>query len=177
MYAVVYAALLLALAVLGFVALGELRIRNGLDNVLVQSEADLAATHRLSRTGSWTSGFSRNSVQWSEEMYALLGLGKGSGVPPLPVFFSRIHQNDRAQVEQALLHEEQWSLVIRTNPDLGPVRFLQAQGEVLRDQEKAIVGKAGTLRDITERYEQDEKLRLAACVFDRMQDDIVVTDL
>jgi diguanylate cyclase (GGDEF)-like protein/PAS domain S-box-containing protein len=176
-YATVSAALLLALAVLGFVALRELRIRNALHEVLVQSEADLAAAQRLSRTGSWTYEFPRNIGQWSDEMYALLGLEKGSGAPPLPEFLSRIHQDDRAQVEHALLHEDQWALVVRTNPDLGPMRFLHSQGEVLRDRNGVLVGKAGTLQDITERHEQDEKLRLAACVFDRMQDGIVVTDL
>lgn len=179
-YTAVSAIFLLALGCLGYVALRELRRRSSLHDILVQSESDLAAAQRLSKTGSWTFEFSRNIGKWSSEMYSILGLEKlekAGTVPPLSEFLLRIHPEDRKRLEQTLFHQASWSMELRTNPEQGSIRYLLSQGEAVVDAADKVIGKTGTLQDITERYVKDEKLRLAACVFDRMQDGIVVTDL
>ncbi|WP_420473290.1 diguanylate cyclase domain-containing protein [Noviherbaspirillum sp. ST9] len=175
-YTAVSIAFLALVAWLGHLGITELRRRTALHQALTESESALTSAQRIARLGSWELDFSSKQGRWSDEMFALLRMEKTSQAPPLSDFLATLHPEDRLAIEEAVRSRAAWSGTLRTNPDLGPVRYLYASGvEHLNDQGD-VVAMTGTLQDVTERHHADEKLRVAARVFDHMQDAIVVTN-
>jgi diguanylate cyclase (GGDEF)-like protein/PAS domain S-box-containing protein len=113
---------------------------------------------------------------WSDEMYRLLGLDKTPAPPTFTRFLTLLHPDDRAMVESAANNATPWSGELRSNPANGPVRYFYAGSTAIRNHSGQVITLAGTLQDITERRQSDEKLRLAARVFDYIQDGIIVTN-
>lgn len=169
-------ALLLVIALLSYLTLKELHKRTILNRALRESEAALSDAQRLSYTGSWRLDLKTMTTQWSREMYRLLGIDT-AGVSPSPtIFLTCFHPDDRLTLAQAVQNGSAWSGELRSNPALGPIRYFHAIGTEMRDTEGNVCAIAGTLQDVTERHKADEKLRLAARVFEHTRDGIVITD-
>ncbi len=175
-YALVSLAFLLLIATLAWLALRELNRRRHLDRALGESESALRAAQRLSATGSWTMELDTQRGHWSEEMYRLFHRPAGGEVPPLADFLQMIHPDDRFALLEAGTHGVPYNGVMRTNPDAGAVRYLQARSSLVTGSDGKPAGLMGTLQDVTEQRRADEKLRLAARVFDQTGDGIIVTD-
>lgn len=173
-YTAVSIAFLALVAWLGYLGLSELRRRTELHWALTESESALASAQRIARIGSWEIDLLTRQGRWSDEMFALLDMKKTPAAPPLSDFLAALHAEDRPAIENAVRSRAAWSGTLRTNPDRGPVRYLYSSGEVQRNAQGDTVAITGTLQDVTERHVADEKLRVAARVFDHMQDAIVV---
>jgi len=175
-YTAVSAVFLFAVFWLGNAGLRELRRRMLLHEALATSEAALAGAQRLAHLGSWELDLASNAAKWSDHMFVLLGMDKTNGAPSVPELLASLHPDDRESIEHALSQRSAWSGELRTNPERGPVRYLQSSIERRLDARGDVIGLTGTLQDVTERRLAEEKLRLAARVFDHMQDGIVVVD-
>jgi diguanylate cyclase (GGDEF)-like protein/PAS domain S-box-containing protein len=174
-YTAVSVAFLLLVCWLGYLGLHELRRRAVLHRALMSSESALTAAQKLARIGSWEFDLQRKKGKWSEEMFALLGMQKVPDSPPLSQFLEALHPDDRAEVESAFRQGRAWRGELRTNPDKGNVRYLYSSSAEQKNEKGEITAISGTLQDVTQRRFADEKLSLAARVFDHMQDGIVVT--
>ena len=169
-YSAVSLAVLLLVGGLAWLAVKELRSRQRLHRALGDSEAALRAAQTLSDTGSWRMNAATLDGKWSDQMYRIMGLEPGSGPPPLPGFLAMLHPDDRPGLEQAVAAGRPWSGILRTDPAAGPVRYLHARSTMVGAE------LMGTLQDVTEQRRSDEKLRLAARVFEHTGDGIVVSD-
>jgi diguanylate cyclase (GGDEF)-like protein/PAS domain S-box-containing protein len=167
---------LAVLAGLSTLALRELHKRYGLNQALRNSDDALRAAQQLALIGSWRLDLVNRSGHWSQQMYRLLGLPLAEQPPALSVFLQQIHPDDRHLVESAVQHGMNWSGELRSNPVLGPQRYFHSRSTDVRDAAGKVVAQMGTLQDITERRQADEKLELAARVFACTRDGIVVTD-
>ncbi|MDM5178029.1 EAL domain-containing protein [Massilia sp. DJPM01] len=175
-YIAVSLAFLAALAGLSYMALRELHKRYGLIQALHNSDDALKAAQQLALIGSWRLDLVSRSGQWSQQMYRLLGLPAADQPPPLNVFLQQIHPDDRHLVESAVRHGMNWTGELRSNPALGPQRYFHSRSTGVHDAAGNVTALMGTLQDITERRQSDEKLELAARVFACTRDGIVVTD-
>jgi diguanylate cyclase (GGDEF)-like protein/PAS domain S-box-containing protein len=169
-------AFMLLVAWFCYLALQELHRRTLLNGALAESETALAKAQRLSHTGSWQLDLATMTGIWSDEMYRLFGLAKTPTPPPFHQFLALLHPDDRAAVEYAANNATPLSGELRSNPANGPVRYFYARSSEVRNNVGQVIAITGTLQDITERRQADEKLRLAARVFDYMQDGIIVTN-
>src|SRR4051794_13001665 len=70
---------------------------------LRRSEAYLAETQRLTRTGSFAIEFTTQAVTYSSAEHSrLYGFDPAHGLPSVADFFARIHPDDRAMCREAM---------------------------------------------------------------------------
>jgi diguanylate cyclase (GGDEF)-like protein/PAS domain S-box-containing protein len=134
---------------------------------LKRSEASLAHAQSLARVGNWEWRTGGGAVFWSEEVYRILGLERGSVVPSLEAALARVPEDDRAQVAAAFetmlkgdgeLHNVEHRVV---HPD-GSERVVLSHAEVVRDGEGRAILVRGTAQDVTERKQIESKIRALA---------------
>ena len=157
-------------------------------NSLTQAEGAPEACPRPSYATA-RDGHLRRSAEFLEFAQAAGGFGvydldlASGGISGTPLYFELIglRSRDRWVSREewvATIHPEDLEAVVvelgaaidsgaRTNPNTGPcyssgeVRWLASRGEVIRDAEGNAVRVIGTLSDITQRKQLEEKLRYA----------------
>jgi PAS domain S-box-containing protein len=117
-------------------------------------EAQLLGAQRLANLGSWSWDVATGRVTWSDQLFEIYGIRQEDFAGTFQDFLSRVHPDDRPQVEAAVKqaytsgrdfrHEER---IIR--PD-GQIRYLQSTGEAVRDAAGAVTQMIGICQDITE---------------------------
>ena len=141
----------------------------------------LYEAQRVAQMGCWEWDLRSGELQWSDELFAILGLDKERNPPDYELFLQQIHPDDRAGVELAICGAfEQglpFSLDFRLLRADGSERVVQDRMVVEeRDEDGAPCFLLGTLQDITERKQVEEQLRLAASVFAHTGDGVMITD-
>lgn len=116
--------------------------------------------------GLWEYDVRTDRSNWSDRTKALYGLPPEAEIDYDHWFESLIHPDDRADMEaayQAALErlDGTFSVEHRTLAPDGAVRWVLAHGRVVRD-ESGPVRVLGTVLDITERQEAEERRRLVA---------------
>jgi diguanylate cyclase (GGDEF)-like protein len=131
---------------------------------LRSSEWSLAEAQRLARLGSWTGEVGSFGMRWSDEMYRILDL-EPSTKASLDLLLSRVHPEDRAEVaeclERSLAHGDAAELSHRIELPSGDVRHVHQRvqsgaGEV------GFMSLAGTMQEVTEQVEAEERIRYLA---------------
>ena len=121
------------------------------------SETRLADAQALAHLGSWDLDLTGTKGSWSAEMSRLYYRDPAKPVPTFAEFLELIHPEDRAQVEEslpkAIAAKEPYVEVHRTNPALGPVRWLRTTIRVFRDAAGRPLNTSGTALDITEQIQ------------------------
>jgi PAS domain S-box-containing protein len=143
---------------------GELDIRvKERTAALADANIHLQEAQRLANLGSWSWDVEQDRVSWSEQLYEIYGIPRQRFRGTVAEFFSFIHPDDRAHVEESVenalhsgrefTHEER---IVR--PD-GGIRHLQSTGEVVRNDNGAAIRMLGVCLDVTERKEAERALR------------------
>jgi diguanylate cyclase (GGDEF)-like protein/PAS domain S-box-containing protein len=176
-YSAISFVFLLIVSWLGYRGLQELRRRAMLHQALIASESALTAAQRIARLGSWEYDLKSAIGKWSNLMFSLLQMESVTESPSMSEFLAAFHWEDRSEIEAALKQGRAWNGHLRTNPDRGALRHMYCNSAELRNDKGEVTAISGTLQDVTERHLTAEKLRLAARVFNHMQDGIVVTDI
>jgi diguanylate cyclase (GGDEF)-like protein/PAS domain S-box-containing protein len=134
---------------------------------LKRSEASLAHAQSLASVGNWEWRSGGLPVFWSDEVYRILGLQRGSVVPSLQTALAQVPQEDREQVAAAFgamlkgggeLHNIEHRVV---RPD-GSERVVLSHAEAVRDAKGRAILVRGTAQDITERKQIESKIRALA---------------
>jgi diguanylate cyclase (GGDEF)-like protein/PAS domain S-box-containing protein len=71
---------------------------------------------------------------------------------------------------------QRWQEEIRCVARDGSVRWIEVGVRLVRDAQGAVAGACGTLLDVTQRRRSEERLQLAASVFDGTHECILITD-
>jgi len=136
-------------------------------STLRRLERNLAEAQRIAHVGSWEFDPSTGLAHRSDELHRILGVEPGSIAGTSEAFFAFVHPEDRGAVqasEQAAMegrgrHDLDFRIV---RPD-GTVRIVHEVGDVLRDEQGAVVRMTGTVEDVTERIAAEaERARLGA---------------
>jgi PAS domain S-box-containing protein len=148
--------------VLGYRVRYLLRASHALRDV-AKHQASLETAQRIAHLGSWEWNLQRNEVYWSPETFRILGLTPDAVTPSVDRFLAQVHPEDRAAAEQAV------SDLVRTGgfpgrvvrmvrPD-GSVRHVQLHGLGAFDARGTVNQLAGTIQDVTELKEAEQRIR------------------
>src|SRR6202048_5043511 len=149
---------------------------------LQRSEAYLAQAQKLTHTGSWAWDPRTEEVLYcSEEMFRIFGMDPRESLPSRDNFRQRIHPEDRDWVTKRF--EE--SLRERTDtfgeyrillPD-GTVRYINAAGHPVLDEDGELIEFVGTAVDVTERKRTELERRRLASLVEQAADLMAIADL
>ena len=119
-------------------------------------------------------------LDWFGDADAFFALPPGKTPRHLDDWLSLVHPDDVDQLrrdvaardETAELYEHHYR-VLRGD---GEYRYLTDQGSPVQDEQTGTVKWVGVCTDVTEQHLAEERLRLAAAVFDSAQEGIMITD-
>ena len=136
--------------------------RKQTEELLLQSEARLIEAQRIAHIGHWERNFITRKVQWSREVFRILGLPEKTKITP-KIFANTIYPDDRHYVpramRQSIYHDEPYHSELRIVLPHGAIRHVQAIGKVIRNTRGKPLSLRGTVQDITERKQIEETLR------------------
>ena len=135
-----------------------------LNAALRRREAQLAHAQAVAHIGSWHWDVRTDAVTWSDELLRIFGRERQTTGLTYASYLEMVHADDRAIVEETVRRAyetgEPFAFDHRvTRPD-GSVRWIQARGEVAIG-EAGPTSMDGTVQDITERREAEERQREA----------------
>lgn len=145
----------LSLLLLGF---GAVIVRDQLraardQRALASSEARLKEAQRLAQLGSWSLDLVTQKLEWSDEVFRILGLDPAVTVPTYETYLDALHPDDREHVREAydtaVREHKSYNVVHRLHTPDGKVKYVRelCTTEYRDDQPLRSVG---TLQDITE---------------------------
>jgi diguanylate cyclase (GGDEF)-like protein/PAS domain S-box-containing protein len=163
----------------------ELRLhRRGLQSLVAERTAELAAremdlnrAQAVARTGSWVFDRDTSELRWSVHALRIFGVGEDVRFKHVAMM-ERVHPDDRALLSRAwqsamdgASFDIQHRIVSGEN-----TRWVRQQAEEVVDSEARTRRIVGTVQDITERKQVDERMREAMVVFEASSQGIMTTD-
>jgi len=137
--------------------------RRKADEALRKREKQLAESQRIAHVGSWEHNITTGKAFWSDELFRILGLDPRKDPADFNMFFDMIHPDDRPilikGIDETVRTGKQFSVDYRFILRDGRTRILHAQAELMHDETGTQNILSGTGQDITERKENEEKLR------------------
>jgi PAS domain S-box-containing protein len=153
--------ILVIIGIIIFNIVARLRSKNKIlqetQKKLLQNQAHLLTSQRISKTGSWQLNLtedplSANRLIWSDETYRIFGYEPGEVEVNKELFFSHVHEVDRTddkifdKRETGNSYEVEHKLYVRN----GETKFVYERSDVIdrHDKPEKVIG---TCQDITER--------------------------
>jgi PAS domain S-box-containing protein len=139
--------------------------RKGAERALTESQERLQMAFKASNAGAWSWDKRTNKAVWSDEIFRLLGYEPGEVDARNEAWFSRIHPDDKAfvqeQFDRAMAARSSLDFEYRAVLPDDSVRSIQAVGSVIEDQEGNPKGMSGIQIDITGRKRAEQARREA----------------
>jgi PAS domain S-box-containing protein len=145
-------------------AKSERRLR-ALAEELTIERAHLVAAQSVARMGSWATDLRTMSVTWSVETHRIFEADLAAVAPSYQQFLSRVHPDDRERVERALVTSFERRGITTIDyripmPD-GRVKCVEVRWRVTHAEDGTPLRALGTIHDVTERKEAEERVRAA----------------
>ena len=126
-------------------------------------EAQLSEAQRIAHVGSWEFDVVHNKINWSEELYQILGLARDEYDGTLEGYLNHIHPDDlelvKNTVESAKFNKVYPNYNHRVIRKDGTIRVVDARGIVIVDDYGETIKMSGTLQDVTAQIEVENALR------------------
>lgn len=139
------------------------------EEVLRFTTERLKQAQRLARLGSWELDLVTNTLFWSEEIYRIFEVDPARFGASYEAFLGLIHPDDRAAVNAAysdsVRNRTPYAIEHRLLFPDGRIKYVLEQCETIYGVDGTPLRSVGTVQDITERKETEEKIReLNACL-------------
>jgi PAS domain S-box-containing protein len=133
---------------------------------LARVAAQLREARRIARLGSWELDIASGGVEWSKELYGIVGLDPGQPAPPLleqrHLFSGESWQALRKDIQNSIRTGEGYALEVEMRRPDGAHLWVIARAEAYRDASGKVEKLIGTLEDVTERHRVQQELALAS---------------
>jgi PAS domain S-box-containing protein len=133
------------------------------DSKLRGSEEKLAQAQHIAHLGYWERDLKTELVHWSDETYRIFGLEPQESAISFNRFQQVLHPEDREMVTQtsakAISGGPRYNIEYRALRPDGEIRFIQSQGDVVKDSLGQPVRMFGIAQDVTEQKRSEQALR------------------
>ncbi|HVA14119.1 MAG TPA: PAS-domain containing protein, partial [Stellaceae bacterium] len=135
---------------------------------LHEKEKMLSRAQRVSNTGSVTLNFRTKTLEWSDELYRICGVTRGTFIPNREALLALAHPDDRKKIDTALTGAalkdgEQGAdaapLQFRIIRPDGAVRWIDRDAEIWYGHDGKPIGFLATFTDITDKHEAEQRER------------------
>ncbi|MDQ3367779.1 MAG: ATP-binding protein [Myxococcota bacterium] len=130
---------------------------------LRRSEQLMVDTQGVAHLGTWEWDVTQPTVVWSDELYRIYGLTRGTYTPSYEAYLTKVHVDDRQRVIDAterVFHEHvPYSHDERIYRPDGSMRYLHTWAHPVRDEAGKLLRLVGVCQDITEQMEAQEAVR------------------
>jgi PAS domain S-box-containing protein len=130
---------------------------------LAQSQERLQLALTAARMGTWRWEPASDRLSWDEGMNQLFGLGPEQQVVRFSDFHTRLHEEDRPPLEEALQRalagDDELNSIYRIQHPNNQQRWIVSQGRVVRGPAGDVLYVTGVCMDVTERKLLEERLR------------------
>ncbi len=140
----------------------EMKQRSNAEEALAASEFRLRRSHDFAGIGVWDWDVLTGDIYWSERTGPIHGYPEGELRLDFDTFAAGLHPDDREGVEadiRACFEGAEYRTEHRIIRPDGEMRWVQASGDVIRDDEGRPVRMLGIVQDITERVEGESERR------------------
>ena len=145
------------------VVVQDITERKEIELELRRSRENMARAQAIAVIGSFERDLTTGKIEWSDEMYKILGLDKGKVAPSYEAFVPLIHPDDRERLDHARdvaaggmpLGTMEFRI---TRPD-GAERIIRRENALVFDEHQRPVRYHGTYQDITDRRSIEERER------------------
>lgn len=141
----------------------DISLRKKIENELLESRNSLLEAQKIARLGNWEWDIRTNEVKWSDEMFVLYELDKGSFNPGYESFISRLYPDDiehvKMHIETACRTGQPFDFYERILTPEGKIKILRSQGGARINEKGEAIKLVGTCLDVTEIREAEEKIR------------------
>jgi PAS domain S-box-containing protein len=135
------------------------------ENELKGNKMRLNQALSAARAGIWEWDLKSDRNFWSDELWDLYGLERGSSEPSLDLWKSSVHLEDRelalSAIYDAVKSEREISIEYRVQRPDGATHWLMSRGMPIRDDDGQVVRYIGTIIDITERRQAEDELKMS----------------
>jgi len=129
---------------------------------LRRSQANLAEAQHIAHLGSWEWDIPSGKLWWSEEVYRIFGQSRGDFEATYENFLKTIPLEDRVIVTETVAHalyeHKAYDVQHRILRPDGTERVVRERAEVIFDEEGRPLRMVGTVQDVTERVQLEERL-------------------
>jgi PAS domain S-box-containing protein len=133
---------------------------------LRKKAALLVESERVSKVGSWEWDVPVNQVRWSDQLLQIYGIAPEKFRPTLEGVLESVLPLDRERVREVFRHSyrtgEPFEVTHRIERPDGTRRTLRARGQVDRGPVGTTLRMYGTIQDVTEEIEFEERSRALA---------------
>ncbi|WP_162013612.1 diguanylate cyclase [Desulfuromonas acetoxidans] len=139
---------------------------NSMIKNLDETHHGLNHAQKMAHLGSWRWNLKNNELEWSDEVFRMMGDLPNSYRPTLEYFIDKIPPEDRDEVNEAIqVSMDQlrpYEVEHRIIDSQGQLKYVREQGEVCTDEDGNLVGMVGTVLDITTMVLLQQKLERLA---------------
>lgn len=151
---------------------------------LRHSAKTLAEAQSIAHVGSWEHDANGDYWYWSDEVFRIFGVDPAVFKPSLSTLRARIHKQDLPRYNEyyanSLTSRVPTGLGLRILTDHGAIKSVHVSGRSDFDADGRFIRAVGTVQDITERKDADDKLEFANVLLkaemEASPDGIVVVD-
>lgn len=157
------------------------------DDLFVSIAMDVTAQHetqrrleevtRLTGTGLYHWNVAEQRVEWSDELFRLLGYEPGTIEPSIALYVQHVHPDDRAEIEEAtaasraILHSRH--RLLRRD---GEERTVDVRAQPVDGPDGQLLYVLGVIRDVTDEVELERHAELARRAAEQQRTALAVHD-
>ena len=133
-----------------------------LAQLLETEHSRLVAAQRIAKIGSWETDLATLAVIWSDQTHRIFETDPGKFKPTHQAFLELVHPDDRATVDcafsKSLEQSSPQNIEHRILMPDGRIKFVEEHWQAYFDDQKRPVQAVGTIQDITERMQGEQRL-------------------
>ena len=133
------------------------------ENLIRNSEAQLAEAQAVTKVGSWETDLLNLKVIWSKETYRIFGVDADIFHASHQGFLEFVHPEDRARVDAAFVGSLDKpgtnTIEHRILTPEGLLKFVEERWKIINDDQGLPVRALGTCQDVTERKKVETELQ------------------
>ncbi len=147
------------------------------DDLLKQG---LTEAQKIAQLGSWVWDIKTNTINWSKQLYHILGISRSEIRLDYETFLKFIHPDDKEcfiqSINKSLSQHDPLDLNHRIKTLDQIQKIVHTQGKIVLDTDGNPVKMLGTMQDITERKQTETQLKKLSLAIEQSINIVFITD-